>query len=168
MLDRLHKCCRNFPQKVNGFINGIGICSCWTIVVILPSIGFVLLCIAAILGCIYVAGLIPAAIVFSSDPYVNEIMRNNTLPCPINVIYRNVPCSVPSFGLEIATWIIICIVFLALLGICIFCIANSIYHCNFLIMDKWGKIVDVIFTTSSSQQTSQMTQATQTTPTTKV
>ena len=162
MLDRLHKCCRNFPQKVNGCIQGIGFCSFWTIVVGIPIIGYVLLCIVTILACIYVVGLIPAAIVFSSDPYVKEIMRNNTLPCPINVIYRNVPCSVPSFGLEISTWIIICITVLVLLGICIFCMGIGIHQCNFLIMDKWGRIVDVIFETpsSSSQQTSQMTQKT--------
>ena len=165
MLDRLHKCCRNFPQMVNDLIQGIGFCSFWTIVAVIPTIiatiGLVLLCIATILACIYVVGLIPAAIVFSSDPYVKEIMRNNTLPCPINVIYRNVPCSVPSFGLEIATWIIICIVVLVLMAMCIFCMGIGIHQCNFLIMDKWGKIVDVIFATPS-------TSSQQTTPTTKV
>ena len=149
MLKCLHERCRNLPETVNNFIIGSGIIGLW-ILGIITVICVVLLCIGISLGCIYVfVGMMPALIVVAADPYAANLMRNYTLPCPINVIYRDVPCSFWTFSLEISTWFIIIVVGGTLIITYIFCIVISIYGCNNYIKNKWAKIVDVIFAPSS-------------------
>ena len=138
MLDRLYKCCRNFPQKVNEFLQCIWFCACWTIVVI----GFVLLCIAAILCMYWIAGVMPMLFVRDISPYVKNLMINQTFPCPINIIYGNVfECSEGSFSLEIFSWFIICVFILTLIYTCVTGNECCIYRWNSSIMDGLTRIV---------------------------
>ena len=121
-----HRC--NFPQIINGF---------WNFISVITFICLLLVGTIIILGCIYViTGMIPAVFVLAVDPYVQNLMGNKTHPCPINIIYKDITCSVFSFGFEIFTWFIICVPILILIAICIFCIIFSIYRCNSVIKDK--------------------------------
>ena len=134
MLNCLYKRCCNFTQPANSFINSIRFFP--RAISVITFICLLLVGIVIIFGCIYViTGMIPAVFILAVDPYVQNLMKNNTLPCPINIIYKDITCSVFSFGFEIFTWFIICVSILILISICIFCIF-SIYRCNSVIKDK--------------------------------